>query len=83
MKTFFVLAILFSTPDNLVPHMQEGFDPRPQPDLATCLKRRDFMADYLAQETPPKYFRIACIAYTPLGYNEAVDDLRRSTTETN
>ena len=78
---WFVLVALFSTPDNLAPHVEYSFEPRTYQTLAECEVSRSRMSNFIADKITNRRIKssVFCVRVSVEGYIEGVDNLRRIT----
>lgn len=75
---WFVLFVLFSTPQNPAPHQRE-FGPMRTETMEACLKRRSSMQKFLDAQIKNRLvaFHVFCVQFDASGYEEGVDALIR------
>lgn len=81
MKDIIILVLLFSTPDNVIPHTGEayGYGPRKVDSLELCERRKEYLKAYLTGKVPNgSRFTVFCMQIKFLGYEEALENFRKS-----
>lgn len=75
-----LLMVLLSTPADSAPHQRPEFGPMTMQTMEHCLRRRSSMQTYLENEIRDRRvrFRVFCVEFRAIGYDEAVDAFNRS-----
>jgi len=81
MKDIILLVLLFSTPENVIPHTGEayGYGPREVKSLELCQKRKEYLEQYIGKQIAHgSKFTVFCMKIKFVGFDEALENFRRS-----
>jgi len=78
---WFVLLAMFTTPENMTPHLVDGFKSGPYETMAECEDNRVRMGAFIASrvKNPRVKSDVFCVRVGVWGYLEGLENLRRKT----
>lgn len=73
-----MLLVLFSTEAQPAPHQEPGFGPRAASSMEQCLMRRRYLQNHLEGIAGDGVaYKVFCVEFQALGYDEALAAFRR------